>query len=168
MAIGWRLAHVKSRQEALAEKNLRRQGFEVFCPYELRTIRHARKLTQTRRAIFPGYLFVNFDADNQPWRTINNTYGVLRLVSFGGTPPLAPPGFVENMASAADENGLVDPHSRNKHFSVGERVRIANGPFTDFHAIVEELSDNDRIKVLFDVMQSKAPVEIDSSVCVSA
>ena len=53
----WLLAYTKPRQEALAEENLRRQGFEVLCP-QLRVQKlRRRKWTWVEEPLFPRYLF---------------------------------------------------------------------------------------------------------------
>ena len=169
MTVGWRLAHVKTRQEHVAERNLIQQDYKVFCPYEVRTTRHAQQLKRVRRAVFPGYLFVYFDDDREPWRAINNTVGVLRLVIFGAKPSLAPHGFVENLRAMSDAQGVLIKEKLADHqFSVGDRIIIKDGPFTDFYATIESLSDGDRVRVLFDVMHSKAPVMLSRKDCAPA
>lgn len=83
----WYVAQLKPNAEAIAKRNLLRQGIEIFAPYEEVTVRKASKLSQAFKALFPGYLFVSFDPEAVRWRTVNSTFGVSRLVSFTDSQP---------------------------------------------------------------------------------
>ena len=58
------------------EANLKRQGFEAFCPRFRKTRRHARRIDQVLAPVFPGYIFVHFDRERNQWRAVNGTHGV--------------------------------------------------------------------------------------------
>ena len=82
----WYVVNTHPHQEARAELNLRRQGFDAYLPRLVRQRRHARRVDMTSVALFPGYLFVRLDAEAQPWRVINNTFGVRRILCDGEQP----------------------------------------------------------------------------------
>lgn len=153
----WCLVHVKTRREHEAERHLLRQGFEVFLPKTWKTIRHARRSTVEKRAYFPGYLFVDLDLDQDQWRPINSTVGVLRMVTIDHAPAAAPPGLVETLMSAINDEGVV---AITPEWRVGERVRIVGGAFTDQIATIDALPDADRVRVLLELMQTPIPVEL--------
>ncbi len=155
----WALVHAKAHQEAVAERNLARQGFRCFLPKRLRAVRHARRERHELRAYFPSYLFVRIDPDATQWRPINSTIGVLRLVTNGVAPMRAPEGFVESLAAHTDAAGLVQLKPRLRR---GQRVRVARGPFLDQLGVIDELSDPDRVRVLLDMMTSKAAVSVSA------
>ena len=77
----WFLLQYKPNSHRLALRNLHRQGFETFLPMQDVTQRHSTKFVQQRRPLFPGYMFVSFALDTAPWRKINSTVGVARLVA---------------------------------------------------------------------------------------
>ena len=86
----WFAVNTKPRCEAHAARHLARQGFVPWLP-EIRAMRrHARKTETIATALFPSYLFVAFDPAVQPWRAINSTVGVRRLVSQGDRPVPVP------------------------------------------------------------------------------
>ena len=87
----WFLLQYKPSSHHLALRNLHRQGFETFLPMQDITQRHPTKFVQQRRPLFPGYMFVSFALDTAPWRKINSTVGVARLVSFDGQPKALTP-----------------------------------------------------------------------------
>lgn len=81
----WYVVQIKPNAEAIAKRNLLRQGLNVFAPFEDVTTRKANKLVEVRRPLFSGYLFVRFDSQFVRWRTVNSTVGVNRLVFFQRT-----------------------------------------------------------------------------------
>ena len=87
---GWYVALVRPNSVEIALRNLLRQGFEVFYPREFETRRKGTKFVDVVRPVFPGYLFVSLAVDGSDVRKVNSTYGVARLVSFGGAPARVP------------------------------------------------------------------------------
>lgn len=76
---GWSVAHTYAAQERKAVTNLERQGFEAFCPLFKRPSKtDLFKLTES--PLFPCYVFVLIEPGRQ-WHSINNTFGVIRLMS---------------------------------------------------------------------------------------
>ena len=82
----WYAVHTQPQAEGKAEFNLRRQGFEVYCPRLRKQRRHARRIDTVLTPLFPRYLFTALDVDEQPWRAINGTFGVVHLVGCGERP----------------------------------------------------------------------------------
>lgn len=158
----WYVASTQPNNEFLAADQLRAQGFEVFLPTVKRTVRHARRVSEVRRAYFPAYLFVALDPDRQPWRSVNGTRGVRRLVGGAERPAPVPSGLVEALKGQQDPDGLLRvAHS----FAAGDRVRITDGPFAEFIGVVSGLSGADRVRVLLDLMSARAPVELPRAHC---
>ncbi len=155
MTSDWFLVHAKTGRELLARVNLERQGYETFLPLERRTVRHARRMTQTLAPYFPGYLFVSLDRDRQMWRPINSTIGVLRLVVGPDGPSAAPPTLIDTLKAASDADGVLQ---LSRTWSPGEAVRIVSGPFADQLGVVESLSGADRVRVLLSIMNAEVPV----------
>jgi transcriptional antiterminator RfaH len=134
---------------------LANQGYAVFLPQRRKTRRHARKLETVLVPFFPGYLFVSFDPSRDRWRNINGTYGVARMVMQGETPLPAPPGVVEALRHACDENGVLR-HAPG--LRPGQPVRILAGAFADLVGRLEQLDEHGRVRVLLDIMGGRIPV----------
>jgi len=96
------LLQYKSNSHRLALRNLHRQGFETFLPMQDVTQRHSTKFVQQRRPLFSGYMFVSFALDTAPWRKINSTVGVARLVSFDGQSKALPPDLIAGLMARCD------------------------------------------------------------------
>jgi transcriptional antiterminator RfaH len=140
----WYVVHTQPRQEARAEVNLRRQGFEVWLPSIRRARRHARRVDSTLTPLFPRYLFVS-----EPWRSINGTFGVVRLLCNGDTPLVVPAGLVEEIMERCDEAGTIIGLPRP--LVVGESVKVVMGRF-DLEGLFETRSGQDRVVLLLEFL----------------
>lgn len=151
----WYAVHCQPHRENTAAAHLENQGFAVFLPRREKLIRHARKSGKVRRPFFPGYLFVNLDVGHQRWRSINSTVGVIRLVMQNEKPAAAPIGVIEALKIAC---GAGDILHINPDLSIGQKVRVVDGPFADFVGELDQLTDSDRVRVLLDIMGGRTRV----------
>ena len=156
----WYVAQLKPNGFNKAQLNLARQGFECFMPMRKVTIRHARKISNGLRPVFPGYIFIKFGLNNSDWRKINSTIGVNRLVSFHeGRPALMPEALMEGFIARCDDQHVLKSIS---DWKTGEKARLIAGPFTDFIGQVEELVSCDRVRLLFKFMEQYKSVDVSS------
>lgn len=147
----WFLAQLKPGGDQRARQNLARQGIRSFMPSRAVTQRRAGRLHEVVRPLFPGYLFVQVDPAVGAWRRINSTYGVSRLVGFGGAGPSeVPVEFVSGLMARTDEGERLVPVVSD--YATGDAVRIVAGPFARQLARIEEVADADRIHVLLEIM----------------
>lgn len=157
----WFVVQLKPNAEAIAKRNLLQQGMQIFAPFEEVTARKARKLVQTCKALFPGYLFVSFDQDAVRWRTVNSTLGVNRLVSFAADRPAQVPlGLISSLMRRCDPSGKLLPP---RFLHGGDVVRVTNGPFANFIGTVEQIAPDQRIWVLLDILGKNTRVAIRSA-----
>lgn len=155
----WYLVQTKPNAHALAERNLRRQGIETFLPMQERTERKSSRFVSQSRPLFPGYLFIKVAEGEAPWRSVNGTLGVSRLVSFGATPRPVPEGLVSSLQARCDATGHLRPFSA---FAAGDDVEVLQGPFAQFAATVEKIDPEKRVWVLLDLMGQKMRVSLEA------
>jgi transcription elongation factor/antiterminator RfaH len=160
----WYLVRTQTTREIFAAGQLMRQGFDVFLPKQLKTIRHARRLRVALAAYFPGYLFVGLDLARDRWRSVNGTLGVAHLVGQGERPTPAPRGVVEALIEAADARGVIV----GPPLETGQKVRITAGAFADQLAVIERLDDAGRVRVLLDLVSGRVPVSISREMVAEA
>jgi transcription elongation factor/antiterminator RfaH len=152
----WYVAQALPRKEEVALQNLGNQGFAAYCPRIRRTRRHARKFTTVREPLFPGYVFIAIDVAEQPWRSINGTLGISRILTDGAGPVALQDGLVEQIMAATEAvPGRAGP-------DVGQDVRLRTGPFADFIGCVVGMTAGNRVQVLLRVMNRE--VTIDANV----
>jgi len=101
------------------------------------------------RPLFPGYMFVAFDPESSPWRQVNCTIGVSRIVSFGGQPQSVPHNLVTGLMQRCDASGKLLP---TKELNKGDEVQLLTGPFANYIAKVETIDAKERVWVLMEFM----------------
>ena len=154
----WFVFRTRPHRELSSAEQLRQQGFRPFVPQIQKTVRHARKLRVIRAPLFPTYSFVNLNLQNDPWRSINGTYGVVRLIMANEMPIPVPRGVVEQIQKAIDERGLV---RLDGGLQIGQQVEIINGPFARLMGELVRLDAKGRVQVLLDLMGGKLPVVME-------
>ena len=146
----WYVVNTLPHQEARADQNLRRQNYTTLLPVTRRTRRHARRLDTVLTPLFPGYLFVELDLENQSWSSINSTFGVKRLLCGGERPTELQRDFVTALQETIGEDGVASIPA--PELTPGQQVRISSGPFADCIAAVLHLSPGERVKLLLNVL----------------
>ncbi len=158
MSQSWFLLQLKPNAHRKAISNLSRQGFECFLPMQEVTTRRASGFANVQKPLFPGYMFVRFDPASAPWRKINSTYGVAKLISFTGTPTPLPDALITGLMARCDDAGKLRPMSE---LQSGDEVELLTGPFADFIATVDSIDANRRVWVLMEMMGQTTRLSLD-------
>lgn len=145
----WYAVCCRPSQEARAALELRKQGFTVYLPHRVKTVRHARKTTTQAAPLFPRYLFLRMDPSRERWRCIDSTYGVSHVVRFSEQPTPVVEGVVEALMAASDSRGVVD---FREMLGPGRRVLLAAGPFADRLGTLQRLDGAGSVRVLLEMM----------------
>ena len=169
MAMNWYVVHTYAGFENKVRENLEQtvktQGLQdqiaqVLIPTEeVVEIRDGRRNISTQK-IFPGYVIVEMDFNDETWFTVKNTPGVTGFVGSGRTPlPLSP----EEVETIMHHMTATDEKPRPKIvFETGERVKVIEGPFYNFSGYVAEINEErGRLKVMVDILGRSTPVELD-------
>lgn len=155
----WFLAQLKPNCANIADQNLKRQGFGTFLPVEEVTKRTKSKFVTAKRLMFPGYIFVSFDAAKGGWGAINSTNGITRLVSFGKDPAPVPRDVIFGLMRRCDTQGKL---ISQKPLNPGDQVAITHGPFANFVAEIDRIAPDRRVWVLLDIMGGTTHVAVDA------
>ncbi len=155
----WYFIQFKANSHGIAERNLNRQGFKTFLPLQDFTIKRGSKFLTSIKPLFPGYMFVSFEANFARWHKIKSTLGVCRLICQDGVPKRVPPEVVSGLISRCDSFGRLLPPSILRR---GDSVEIQSGALANFIATVETFDRNRRIWVLMDIMGQSTRVQVAS------
>jgi len=155
----WYVAHTLPREEAVAVFHLERQHYAVFCPLLSKPIHHARKIRVASVPLFPRYLFVRFNVSCNPWRSINGTRGVTRLIMSNEMPLAVPEGVVERLQLSSCQSVRT---KEAREFKVGQTVCISEGPFENLLGTLERLDSDGRVQVLLDLLGRSVSVTLPS------
>lgn len=153
--MGWFLVQSKPNCTQIALRHLSRQGFGTFLPVEDETRERNGKFLTMTRPLFPGYIFVSVNPQKGLWRSINATYGVSRLVSFGSLPAAVPQEFISELMARCDAEGKLLPPDALRP---GDQVVLTQGPFANFVAQVQQIAVDRRIWLLMELMGSQTRI----------
>lgn len=156
----WFAVHTKAGKERLAEGNLLAQGFETYLPRIAARRGRTGRVQPAATPMFPRYLFVRLDLDASPWRAVNSTFGVSRLVSFGERPAPLPDAVIDGLRGREGADGIISLADAVAPFKPGDAVEIAEGPLSDVSAMVCAQSGRERVVVLMTLLGRQVPVRV--------
>ena len=140
--------------------------FQIEVPTEeVREIKDGKqKLVQ--RKVFPGYMLVRMDLNDDSWGAVRNTPGVTGFVGATSRPsPLSLDEVVKILApaTARDRPGQAGPAAKPMvvDYEVGESVTVMDGPFATLPATISEINpEQHKLKVLVSIFGRETPVEL--------
>jgi transcription termination/antitermination protein NusG len=151
----------------VASRGLEDRVFEVVIPMEdVDEFKGGKKVT-VQKKVFPGYLLVRCDLDDDTWGAIRNTPGVTGFVGPGTKPTPLSRREVENILQVKAEGvpGAAPKRTRARlEYEVNETVRVKEGPFADFSGQISEINEDQlKLKVLVNIFGRETPVELEFS-----
>ena len=163
----WYVVHTSSGHEVRVMETLRQRVetmnlvgrvFEMLVPTQDRVIIRSGKKATIKEKIFPGYLLIKMILDDPTWLAVRTTAGITGFVGAGNNPTPLSELEVSNI-----QKFVASPAPRFKtKFSVGEAVKITDGPFSDFLGTIHEIDEEKgKVKVLVSIFGRETPVELD-------
>jgi transcription termination/antitermination protein NusG len=170
----WYVVHTYAGYENKVKQNLasrvRSMGveeriFEVVIPMEDVIEFKGGKKVVAQKKVFPGYLLVRMDLDDNSWYVVRNTPGVTGFVGSGAKPSPLSRREVEDILGVPGPVGAGTPEKKARprlEYEVGEQVRVVTGPFADFNGLISEIDvDRSKLKVLVNIFGRETPVELE-------
>ena len=156
----WFAVQLRPNGLNMAERNLARQGIEILAPvFRERKRRTGSSPVIRRKPLFPGYIFAHLPDMPRYFRSVNGTRGVSRLIIGDPLAPQPlPTKFMAGLIARCATDGTLMPSGDD--FAVGDRVRVAAGPFTDQISRIEDLSDHERVTLLISLMGQSAKLQV--------
>ena len=155
---------VKSNLESrISSMNQEERIFEVVIPVEdVIEFKGGKKVVVSKK-MFPGYLLVRADIDDQSWSTIRNTPGVTGFVGPGTKPTPLSRREVETFLQVERPGAAEVKKSRPRlEYEISESVRVKEGPFADFTGTIAEINEDQlKLKVLVNIFGRETPVELE-------
>ena len=147
----------KSLEERVRQENLQERFGEILIPMEqvVEMVKGEKKTS--KRKFFPGYVLVQMELTDDTWSLVKNTPGVTGFVGAQNKPVPLSRAEVDRILHTAS----VERPKQKAEFSVGEVVRVTNGPLSDFSGEVVEVNlDQSRLKVMVSIFGRETPVEL--------
>jgi len=170
----WYVIHTYSGYENKVRQNLMHRVetmdvadriFEVIVPTQDEIeIKNSQRQT-VQRKVFPGYVLVKMVMDNETWGVVRNTPGVTSFVGGAASIPGAtqkPSPLTEDEVQSIMKGMSAEAPKAMVSLSIGDSVRIMDGPFQDFRGVIDEINqEKGKIKVLVSFFGREVPVELD-------
>jgi transcription termination/antitermination protein NusG len=166
----WYVVHAYSGMEKAVERNIRERieraamqskfGRILVPTEEVVELKNGKKAV-TERRFFPGYVLVEMVMDDESWHLVKHTSKVTGFVGGARNRP-APISEAEVLKIVNQMQEGVDKPRPKVQWTVGEVVRVKDGPFTDFNGAVEEVNyDKSKVRVSVTIFGRATPVELD-------
>jgi transcriptional antiterminator NusG len=133
--------------------------FEAIVPAQDKIqVKKGQKKT-IKEKILPGYMLVKMIMDDQSWLAVRTTPGVTAFIgSIGRKPTPIPQKEVDNILAFM----AVKAPKFKSTFSMGQAVKIVEGPFADFLGTVDSIDEGKgKLHVLVSIFGRETPVELD-------
>ena len=146
---------IETRVESL---DLGDRVYEIIVPtQEEIEIKNGQRQTVLKK-VFPGYVLVRMTLDDETWYTLRNTPGVTGFVNVDNKPVQ----LEESRVQAILKGMVAEAPKVRVTFSLGDTVRINDGPFADFRGEIDEINqEKGKIRVLVSFFGRETPVELD-------
>jgi transcription termination/antitermination protein NusG len=165
----WYIIHTYSGFENKVAESLRTRadafGFadkigQILIPTEeVVELRNGKKVT-SKRLLYPGYVLVQMEMNDELWHAVKNTPRVTGFVGGGNTP--VPLSSDEVNAVLYRQQTSADRPRPKLTFEKNENVRIIDGPFSNFSGKVDEVNtERNTLRVLVTIFGRATPVELD-------
>lgn len=163
----WYIIHTYAGHENKVERSLKQRVesmkftdrvFDIIVPTR-NTIKVSQGKKETvKEKIFPGYVLVKMILDDETWIMVRSTPGVTSFIGAGNKPtPIS-----DKEVEAIQKFMKMEEPMYKVQFSVGEAVKITDGPFAEFLGTIESIDEaRGKVKVLVSIFGRETPVELD-------
>ncbi|GEM_PF-19707 len=157
-----------SREEAIREALKRRIKIagldyyfgEIIVPMETVTEFKGGKKRITKRKLYPGYLVVQMEINDETWFLIRETPGIGDFAGAAGKPAPMLPHEVARILARRERREGEAPRLRI-NFNTGDRVKVNEGTFENFQGEVAAIDEaNGRVTVMINIFGRSTPVEL--------
>jgi len=165
--IFWYVIHTYSGHEAKVATALKQRAeslglkdkiLDILVPTQEKIEVKEGKKEKVKEKIFPGYILVKMVLDDHSWLAVRSTPGVTSFVGVGNRPTPLPD---EEVITIQKFMAMEAPRFKTA-FSVGEAVKITDGPFAEFLGTINEIDEEKgKLKVLVSIFGRETPVELD-------
>jgi transcriptional antiterminator NusG len=166
----WYILKVQSnREESIREGLLRRVAIagldrffgDVIVPTEKVTEFKGGKKRVTKRKLYPGYLVVHMEINDDTWFLVRETPGIGDFTGASGRPSVMLPHEVARIVAKSEEKSEKAPKLKIA-FHEGDRVKINEGTFENFEGEVDSIDEtNGRVTVMINIFGRSTPVELE-------
>lgn len=155
---GYEDAVARALRQRIESLGMEDKIFQVLVPKEKRIQVKGGKRRIVEERIYPGYVLVEMVVTDDSWYVVRNTPRVTGFVGSGTAPT---PLSKDEVDSLMQRIGVEEPEYK-VDVSIGETVKIVDGPFKEYDGKVSEVDEaRGKIKVNVNMFGRDTPVELD-------
>ncbi len=145
-------------EQRVKANNIEKNVVDLLVPTQEKILVSEGKKRKKEEKLFPGYVLVRMKLTEKVWQVIRNTEGVTGFVGTEKKPtPLSDKEVKGIMAFMK-----VEQPAYTASFSLGDAVKVMDGPFKDFVGSISEINeDKGQVKVLLSIFGRETPVVLD-------
>lgn len=133
---------------------------EIFCPENVVISMRNGKPYEKKVKVFANYIFIDMDYTEKNWHEFHKISGVNGFIGDKSKPAITPGREIESIKKNL-ENTLGTVERPQVEYSVGQEVRIKDGPFNSYVGKIKSIDiAKNRANVLLIIFGSEAPVEV--------
>jgi len=149
-----RVEECQCEKKRCEPEEIEKVGQKIKCPENKVEAR-----IELRDRLYPGYIFIKADLDQNLQSLLRRVPRVLGIVSAGGKPVVVPESQIEAIKERI-RKGV--PRIRKLKYDIGDKVKIKEGPFIGFEGTISEIDpEHERIIVLVNIFDRQTPVELE-------
>ncbi len=166
----WYILKVQSnREDSIREGILRRIAIgglerffgDIIVPVEKVTEVKGGKKRVVKRKLYPGYLIINMEFNDDTWFLVRETPGVGDFTGAAGRPTPMLPHEIERILAKTEEKSDKTPKLKIA-FAVGDKVKIKEGTFENFEGTVDAIDQtNGQVTVMINIFGRSTPVTLE-------
>lgn len=171
MAKQWYAVHTYAGQEDKVQQNIEKRSSavglqsrisRVHVPTEEVLTRRGDKQVKVKKKIFPGYVLVEMDMDDETWHFIRQTVGVTGFLGqVTGTASKPAPLRPDEVDRLLGDAGLEAP-VKTSFFHKGDHVNVVGGPFAGAEGVITEINpQTEKLKVNILLFGRETPIDLD-------
>lgn len=134
---------------------------KAFIPTK-RAFKHVRgKKVETPQKLFPNYVFVNMEMNNESYAVIRNIPKVLNFLGSKLKPEEVSDSKMEKLMNKInEENNLLEENI----YEVGDTVKVIEGPFDSFTGVVESKDpEKNVLKISISIFGRPTVIDIEAN-----
>jgi transcriptional antiterminator NusG len=145
----------------ITSMNMEDYIYQIEVPEEEVTEIKNGQRKQVKRNIYPGYVLVRMDLNDESWSCVRNTPGVTGFVGNSHHPSPLPLSEAEKMLMPRELKATIKKEIKVVDFTIGESVTVMDGPFATLPATISEIMpEQAKLKVLVSIFGRETPVEL--------
>ncbi|HEY2840976.1 MAG TPA: transcription termination/antitermination protein NusG [Pirellulales bacterium] len=166
----WYILKVQSnREDSIRDALLRRVKIaglldffgDIIVPIEMVSEFKAGKKRVVKRKLYPGYIMVNMELNEDTWFLVRETPGIGDFTGSGGKPSPMLSSEVNRIITNKEEAATEQAPLKIK-FKPSDRVKITEGTFENFEGDVDSIDQsNGRVTVMINIFGRSTPVELE-------